>query len=267
MTGIRMDPQTTAPELPAATEIDPSVPDQRLAPVAPYWHTAVLVGVLLAIGLLSAWSMEHLPKSSAGPLGPYLQTIVMQWLLFAFVVFGLRRRGTTIADIMGARWRSLDDGLIDIALAGAVFVASLAVRAAIVFAMMKVTGTMPSVNDAIKSVERLIPHTPAEIGVAMLLALTAGIVEEFIFRGYLQRQFTAITKSVVLGITLPLAIFFVGHLYQGLSLQLLFVTLLGLALALLVHWRKNLRPAIILHAGQDMISLLFLSLFAGTLAK
>jgi membrane protease YdiL (CAAX protease family) len=211
--------------------------------------------------------MKHAPAQTAGPLGQYVQTIIMQWLLFAFVVFGLRRRGTSIGEVMGRPWRSFDDVLVDVALAGAVFLASLAARAAIVFVLMRATGTMPSVSDAMKSVERLIPRSPVEIAVAMALALTAGIVEEFIFRGYLQRQFIALTNSVTLGILLSLAVFFVGHLYQGITLQLMFVTMLGLALGMLAHWRKNLRPGIILHAGQDMISLLFLSLLSKVLTK
>jgi uncharacterized protein len=262
-----MDQQPSATDMPPSTEI-PSQPSRAsLTPVAPFWHTAILVSVLLAIGLLSAWGMQHAPASAAGPLAQYLQTIIMQWLLFGFVVVGLHRRGTSVAEVLGRPWRSFDDVLVDVALAGSVFLASLAARAAIVFAVMRATGTMPSVGDAMKSVERLIPRTPAEIVVAMALALTAGIVEEFIFRGYLQRQFIAMTNSVTLGILLSLAVFFVGHLYQGITLQLMFVTLLGLALGMLAHWRKNLRPGIILHAGQDMISLLFLSLLSKALTK
>ncbi len=262
-----MDQPTSATDMPPSTEIPIQPPRASVTPIAPFWHTAILVITLLAIGLLSAWGMQHAPAPGGGPLAQYVQTIIMQWLLFGFVVFGLHRRGTSIAEVMGRSWQSFDDVLVDVALAGAVFIVSLAVRAAIVFAVMRTTGTMPSVGEAMKSFERLIPRTPTEIAVAMALALTAGIVEEFIFRGYLQRQFIALTNSVTLGILLSLAVFFVGHLYQGITLQLVFVTLLGLALGMLAHWRKNLRPGIILHAGQDMISLLFLSLLAKALAK
>jgi len=261
-----METPASAPEsTQSLTTTETKVVEDRL--VAPVWHTITLALLLVSIGVLSAWGFKNLPAPKSGTLPQYWQNIIMQWTLFAFVVFGLRRKGVRIRDIMGRRWESFDDVLVDIALAFAVFIASVAVRAAIVFAIIRVTGTTPSMQDAIKSVERLIPRTPAEIAVAMMLALTAGIVEEFIFRGYLQRQFIAMTKSTAAGIMLSLTIFFIGHLYQGFSLQLGFVTLLGLALALLAHWRKSLRPGIILHAGQDMISLLFLSLFAQSLVK
>lgn len=266
MTGIRMEPTSIAESKPSADLASPSS-QVIYEPIAPYWHTAVLVLVLLGIGVLAAWGMQHAPAPESGPLPQYLQTIIMQWLLLGFVIFGLRRSGTSIAEVMGKSWRSFDDVLIDMALASGVFVASLAVRAAIVLVIIKATGATPSLNDAMKSVERLVPRTPAEIAVAMLLALTAGFVEEFIFRGYLQRQFAALTKNIWLGILLSLAVFFVGHLYQGFTLQLGFVALLGLALGVLAHWRRNLRPGILLHAGQDMISMLFLSFFAKALTR
>jgi membrane protease YdiL (CAAX protease family) len=267
MAGIEMDPQTSTFESSPTADTFRQSANDRFRPIAPYWHTAVLVVVLVGIGLLAAWGMQHAPAPTGGPLPQYLQTIIMQWVLFGFVVFGLRRKGTSVAEVMGKPWRNFDDALIDVALASGVFVASLAVRAAIVMAVMKVTGTTPSMHDALKSVERLVPRTPAEIAVAILLALTAGFVEEFIFRGYLQRQFAAMTKNIWLGIVLSLAVFFVGHLYQGLTLQLGFVVLLGLALGVLAHWRRNLRPGILLHAGQDVISMLFLSFFARALTR
>src|SRR5262245_1843325 len=135
-----MEPQTTAPEIQPSTELSLPPAPTALAPVAPWWHTVVLVLALLGIGLLSAWGMKHAPGPTSGPLVPYLQTIVMQWLLFGFVIWGLRRNGTSIAEIMGRPWRSFDDALIDTAIAGAVFIASLAVRAVIVFAMMRTMG-------------------------------------------------------------------------------------------------------------------------------
>ncbi len=47
------------------------------------------------------------------------------------------------------------------------------------------------------------------------MALTAGICEEILFRGYLQRQFIAMTGNPALGILLSAVIFGGAHVYQG----------------------------------------------------
>lgn len=268
-----MDP-TPGPPAPSAeatapAEIHPAPP--RFQPVASYLHTAALVTILLMVGLLSGWAAQHRPPeaSTTGPLPQYLQTIAFQWVMFGLVVLGMRHRGVTVADILGERWKSFDDALMDIGLAGATFVASIVVRlmiVALIFSLWEGSRTLPDFSDSVKSIQHLVPHSGLEIGVAMLLALTAGFVEEFLFRGYLQRQCTALTQNVALGILIPTAVFTVGHLYQD-KLQLGFVAVLGLMLAILAHFRKNLRPGIILHSGQDMLSLLALSFLSKFLAK
>ncbi len=48
----------------------------------------------------------------------------------------------------------------------------------------------------------------------VILAVAAGICEEFMFRGYLQKQFLAITGSDAAAVVLQ-AFFGVAHSYQG----------------------------------------------------
>jgi hypothetical protein len=85
------------------------------------------------------------------------------------------------------------------------------------------------------------------------LALTAGFVEEFVFRGYLQAQLTALTGSVVIGSFLQLALFVQGHYYQG-ALRLIPAAVIGLILTVVRLWSKSLRPGMIGHAlGMDFL--------------
>jgi membrane protease YdiL (CAAX protease family) len=65
------------------------------------------------------------------------------------------------------------------------------------------------------------------------LTVSAGFVEEFVFRGYLQKQFTAITGNGVAATILQVLLFMQGHIYQGL-VRLIPVGALGL---LLTGWR------------------------------
>jgi membrane protease YdiL (CAAX protease family) len=69
----------------------------------------------------------------------------------------------------------------------------------------------------------------------------------------LQRQFTALTHAVGVGIVLQAIAFAVGHGYQGWKYVLL-IAVLATMLGLLAHWRKRLRPGMIAHALQDGVS-------------
>jgi uncharacterized protein len=92
----------------------------------------------------------------------------------------------------------------------------------------------------------------------ILLSVTAGICEETVFRGYLQRQFMALTKSVPIGILLSAVAFGAAHSYQGLA-GAARIGLQGALLGILANWRKSVRPGMIAHAWGDA--------FAGALAR
>ena len=108
-----------------------------------------------------------------------------------------------------------------------------------------------------RSGKLLQPHGSREIITWIALSLTAGICEEAIFRGYLQRQFIALTKSVPAGILLSAAAFGAAHSYQGYR-GVIQISLLGVMLGSLAYWRKTVRPGMISHALQDT-----LAIFAG----
>jgi hypothetical protein len=91
------------------------------------------------------------------------------------------------------------------------------------------------------------------------VALTGGICEEALFRGYLQRQLIAFTGSVPVGLILSAIVFGAGHAYQGVRSAAL-IAIYGLMFGLLAEWRKSVRPGMIAHAWQDTLSGLFLSL-------
>jgi membrane protease YdiL (CAAX protease family) len=72
-----------------------------------------------------------------------------------------------------------------------------------------------------------------------------------IFRGYLQRQFSALSHSLVCGIVLQGVVFGLGHGYQGWKLMAL-IAMYGICFGVLAHWRSSLRPGIIGHSLQDI---------------
>ena len=83
--------------------------------------------------------------------------------------------------------------------------------------------------------------------------MTAGFCEEIIFRGYLQRQFAAVTRSMLGGVVLSAIVFGASHGYEG-SPRMLLLALYGLMFGLLAWSRKSLRPGMIAHAWHDALS-------------
>jgi len=77
-------------------------------------------------------------------------------------------------------------------------------------------------------------------------------LEETIFRGYLQRQFIALTRSVPVGILLSAAGFGAVHAYQGFR-SVVLIGIFGAMFGLLAHWRRSIRPGIIAHAWHDAL--------------
>lgn len=217
-------------------------------PVASYIHTAIIVAVMLGVGYMSSLNTQRFQPGAA--VSTYITTIVFQWILFGVVLWGVKLRGFKANDIFGRGWQSFDDFLMDIVVAGGFWLAYIIIIYLVVLAISH--GSPMNMKDATKSVEGLAPRSMNQFLLWILLSTTAGIVEEFVFRGYLQRQFTALTQRVWLGILIPSGIFLCGHLYQG--EKAIITGVLGVMFGILAAWRRNLRPGIIAHAWQDILA-------------
>ncbi len=74
-------------------------------------------------------------------------------------------------------------------------------------------------------------------------------------RGYLQRQFLALTGNAALAVLGKAVLFGVGDRYKGIKMVIV-IMVLGILYGILAHWRKSLRPGMIAHAWQDIASLI-----------
>jgi membrane protease YdiL (CAAX protease family) len=99
----------------------------------------------------------------------------------------------------------------------------------------------------------LAPQNYLESILWVALSVTAGICEETIFRGYLQRQLVAWTRSAPAGVLLSAVLFGAGHVYQG-GKATVVIGVYGLMFGILAEARQNLRPGIITHAWHDAIT-------------
>jgi membrane protease YdiL (CAAX protease family) len=180
----------------------------------------------------------------------YERTILTEWLMFALVILGVWLHGSSLLTVLGDRWRSVRSVMVDIGIAAAFWIGSTVV--------ISVFGGHAHGGETERAVQFLLPQGRLEVTLWIVLSITAGICEEALFRGYLQRQFMALTKSVAIGILLSALAFGAAHSYQGLG-GALRIALQGALLGMLANWRRTVRPGMIAHAWGDI--------FAGALAR
>lgn len=228
----------------------------KLTPVAPYLHTLAAIVIMLGVALMS-WKSAKQFEQPHSPWASYLPTIIWLWLLFGFVAAGLRRRNISLREIFGPGWKSFDDVIMDIVIAAAFWLLAVVVLAVLGLALLG--SQRGNLGEATKVLQGLAPHGALGISMWIFLSATAGICEEFVFRGYLQRQFSALTQSIAGGVILSAMVFSLGHLYEGVAKAAL-IGIFGVMFGILAAWRKNLRPGIMAHVWHDVFSGLALSL-------
>lgn len=247
------------PSTPVAAVAQTETAGQRLTPVAPYWHTALVVLLMLGVGIMSALAFKQRVEH-ADPLSLYVPTMIWLWGLSLVTYAGIRLRGHRARDIVGARWRSVDDALMDVAIAAGFWIAAMFVLVGFSYALMRLSG-MPAPTTVPSELRALTPRGVPGMLMWIGLSVSAGICEEFVFRGYLQRQFGALTRNAALGILLPAAVFTVGHLYEG-TQRAITIGVYGVMFGALAHFRRSLVPGMIAHTWHDIFSGLLLSLLS-----
>jgi len=216
------------------------------------WHTAFLVVLL---GLYAYWGTIRAARAQAG-LGPsrptmYLRTIFFELVFLGIVLAGVKLRGSSFEAVLGQRWKSVRQVLLDLGLGIAlVFLSTL---------LVSILGGHQHAQEANQSIQYLLPRTSLEMAIWVFLSITAGICEEAIYRGYLQRQFSALTKNVWVGIALSAAAFGGAHLYQGVR-RAAVIAVSAVLFGGFAEWRKTVRPGMIAHTLQDAIAPVLLKL-------
>jgi uncharacterized protein len=216
-----------------------------LQPIASARHTRRLVAILL---LIAAAGFIASRESAAGPVAPaggtgglYVGLLAAEWGLFAFVRVGLKKHGTALCPLVSARRLTSRTLAFDMMFGFLLFAALLGIEAE--WSSIVGSGRPPLV-------EALLARRLALIPLWLLLAASAGFIEEIVFRGYLQRQFGAWLGHAWLGVVAQAVLFGVTHGYQGLS-SVIGITLYGLLLGAAALLRRSLVPGIFAHALTD----------------
>lgn len=184
------------------------------------------------------------------PLGVrYRQTMVELWALTSAVLAIWLAANRPWAEL-GLTW-SLEPHFL-IGFAAAIVVAlGFASQILIVRLSPRAQAQVRRQMDSQPSVSRMMAQTPSDAMLYRCVAVTAGITEEILFRGFLIWGF-AHAMPVWAAALLSLAVFTAVHLYQEKPAALFGVFVTGLVFTLPVLVTGSLLPAMVLHIVVDL---------------
>jgi membrane protease YdiL (CAAX protease family) len=214
-------------------------------------HTLIFVAICVAVTVVSALNAHRGP----GPAAPadsnqmlqlYLYLIGLEWLWVRFVYKGMQAQGHSLREFIGRPWFTARQ------LTGDLLWAALGLG----FSYALFVGSVRLLQQGHAVANPLLPVVPsgaAGIIVWISLSLSAGICEEIVFRGYLQRQLAALSGNTGLAIVGQAIVFGIAHGYEGVD-AVIRIVVYGLAFGLLAHWRGNIRAGILAHAAWDVLA-------------
>jgi len=176
-----------------------------------FWLIFVVLGVFLPLrGRRRLEKLLALPEIGRRErLSLYASTIAFQWLAGGVVAWRAWARGLTLEElglVVHGRWRILMAAIVGAATLGALQWLNLR-------RMGRSSGKARQFMQALA--ERILPQSSVELLPYLALALTAGLCEEFLYRGFLMAAL-ARAGLPVWGVVLLSSVFFgLAHLYQG----------------------------------------------------
>jgi membrane protease YdiL (CAAX protease family) len=214
--------------------------------------------VLLFLGIIIPWRGDARMKrllskpelTTADRLSLYGSTILFQWLIVAVVAWRCVARGVGPEELGLAASDPWQVAWTSIALTGLLCVNQ-------VVGLRKISRLPEGKRGSLFAItEKIMPRTAKETFVYAGLACTAGISEEFLYRGFV---FMALVRMIVnfgppngLAAILSSAWFSLAHLYQG-RRGIITTFVVGMIFAWMRIWTGSLIPAVIAHIGIDMV--------------
>lgn len=217
--------------------------------VASRWHTACVVCVIVGLGLAGRAAVTRQPMSAgASHVLSYSFGLAVQWGLLVFILLGLRRQ------VISPR-RLIDEAPWRLPRLGTYVLIALAAGAVWAICQNLLGILLNAGPEQIRRIlQAFMPHGALEKALWLLLALSAGFCEEFIYRGYLLRQFRCWTGNTTLVIAFQAILFGLAH--AAMPWQMVVTSACyGLLLGSLAVWRRSLVPGMLLHTSFDLLVL------------
>jgi len=211
--------------------------------------------IFLLLGVVIPWRgrvrlRRLLAKPAIGTLEKltlYGSTIAFQWLALGAVAWRALGRGLTPAQL-GLEHRSAAE-IIVAALLGAAVLGGF--QWFNLRRVARMTGPTPALMR--KLAERILPTRAAELLPYGALAVTAGVCEEFLYRGFAMAALERTAVPTWLVVILTAALFGLAHAYQGRS-GILATGLMGILFGMGRLAFGSLAPMMVWHAAVDLVA-------------
>ena len=185
-------------------------------------------------------------------LSLYASTIAFQWLIVAIVAWRAFARHLTpyeLGLVVWAPWRTVLIAVILTALLCVNQWASLRKMARL---------SEDKRGFLFRFTEKIMPQRSIEALVFTVLACTAGVSEEFVYRGFIFAVFVrAFANSafpvLIAAVFVSSALFAMGHLYQGWR-GIITTLVVGVLFSGMRIWSGNLVPSAVAHIAVDLVA-------------
>ena len=211
-----------------------------------YVYTFVFACLIVFLSLAGADQQIPLVQKRGHALF-YAITIASEFLILGLAYIGMRISGMRLATVIGGRWQTVEDFLLDIGLGVGFSFVLLVVVASLALALHLNQGAMKAGKNVVLAIA---PKTGVELALFFFLSIAAGLVEEIVFRGYLQRQFGNLFRNIWAGMFLSAMLFGLSHGYEGRG-RMFIIFVLGLLFGSVAILRRSLRTGMIAHALFD----------------
>jgi uncharacterized protein len=214
-----------------------------------FWLIFVFLGVVVPWrGRVRLKGLLEKPTiGSAEKIRLYVGTIVGQWVLVGVVAWRCAARGLSAAELgLESPWKIR---LVAGALLGAAMLCGLH------WLRLKKAGRMQgtAVEAMRKLAVRILPASRTELIPYIGLALTAGICEEFLYRGFVMAALGRVGLAGWVVVLASSALFGLAHAYQGWGgVAATFV--IGIVFGVSREMFENLIPAMVWHSGVDIVA-------------
>ena len=212
-------------------------------------HTTGLLLIIVVFAFSSRLLLSHQSTESLQQFGNtriYYVSLASEWVMFAYLLLGLRRQVKTVREIIDEKSWTVGRWGWYVAIAVGTALAWMVCG----FVVAKVLRLGPH---ELGDLRVLLPHGTVEKAIWLALSVSTGFCEEFVYRGYLQQQLACWTGHLYVGVILQAAVYGVAHAALPWKLMVL-VTCLGLLLGGVAAWRKSLIPGMLLHASFDILA-------------
>jgi membrane protease YdiL (CAAX protease family) len=211
--------------------------------------------IFFVLGVIVPWRgrarlQQLLAKPRVEPaerLSLYCSTIAFQWLAAAVAAWRAWAHGFTAALLGLAAPHRLS--LIAITVLGAALIVTLQW-----LNLRRMGRSASSLRGPLQALaERILPQSTIELIPFFALAVTAGLCEEFLYRGFAMAVLSRMGLPAAAVVLLSSVLFGMAHLYQGRA-GFVSTTLLGILLGVSRTVLGSLVPVVFWHLGVDVVA-------------